>query len=426
MNLDETIIAVSAPRGSSFKTLIRICGPCSFDGCQRVFELPPVRMLEKRQFSLRHQSVPVLVAAFGGDQSYTGQDTVELQCPNNPYLVERMIQHLIDETGGRLAEAGEFTARAFFNGRLSLSEAEGVCATISASNDAELKGATLLREGALASRVEFIATTLARTLGLVEAGIDFTDEEDVVAITEEELTQEVKKCIQSICAILDNNISMASLHALPLVVIAGKPNAGKSTLFNALVGFDRVVVNSEEGTTRDAITERVHFGTREAELVDIAGIEQSVNAVSDAAQKKTASMMQKADVVLYCVAPQQTVPKACSNYLVIHTKGDEEHSKDGAISAVSGQGIYDLKESVAGRLGQQLNPNEHALALLGRHEQLLVEAKRCLEQAEMDVRVTELAANSLRNALNAIGGITGQVTPDEVLGEVFSSFCVGK
>ena len=426
MNLDETIIAVSAPRGSSTKTLIRMCGPSAFDGCEALCGLPPVRTLEKRQFSLGHHHLPVLVAAFGADQSYAGQDTVEIQCPNNSTLVDRMIQEMINVTGGRLAEAGEFTARAFFNGRLTLSEAEGVCATISASNDAELKGASLLRKGALASRVESISKTLARTLGLVEAGIDFTDEEDVVAITEEELMKEVEQCLSTIESLLENNISMVSLRALPLVVIAGQPNAGKSTLFNALVGFDRVVVSSEEGTTRDAIAERVYFGNKEAELIDIAGIEQSTNVVTDAAQKKTASMIQKADVVLYCVAPHQDVPETSSHYLVIHTKSDEEHAHDSAISAITGEGLGSLKEKVASRLGDQLNPNEQALALLGRHEQLLRDAKRCLEQARIDVQVPELTANSLRNALNAIGGITGQVTPDEVLGEVFSSFCVGK
>ena len=426
MNLDETIIAVSAPSGLSVKTLIRMCGPAAFDGCRTLCGLPEARILEKKQFSLGNQSLPVMVAAFGAEQSYTGQDTVEIQCPNNTYLTDRMIQRMIEVTGGRLAEAGEFTARAFFNGRLTLSEAEGVCATISASNDAELKGATLLREGALASRVDLISTRLARALSLVEAGIDFADEEDVVAISDENLLQEIEHCLHYIDALLDNNISMVSLRALPLVVIAGLPNAGKSTLFNALVGFDRVVVNAKEGTTRDAIAERIHFGNKEAELFDIAGIEHGSDALTDAAQKKTASMMQKADVVLYCVAPNQSLPDESSNYIVVHTKSDEEHSNDSAISAVTGNGLDALKEHVSVRLGEQVNPNEQALALLGRHEQLLIEAKRCLEQAKSDVQIPELTANSLRNALNAIGGITGQVTPDEVLGEVFSSFCVGK
>ena len=426
MNLDETIIAVSAPQGSSVKSLIRVCGPSAFEGCQTLCGLPKIRTFEKCQFLLGEQRLPVLIAAFEAEQSYAGQETIEIQCPNNSSLIDRMIQELIVATGGRLAQAGEFTARAFFSGRLTLSEAEGVCATISASNNAELKGATLLREGALASRVEFVSTTLVRALGLVEAGIDFTDEEDVVAITEDELLNEITLCANAIDEILDNNISMVSLHNLPLVVIAGLPNAGKSTLFNALVGFDRVVVNAEEGTTRDAIKERVYFSSKEAELVDIAGIEQGKNEITVAAQKKTASMIDKADVVIYCVAPLQPLPDESLNYLVVHTKCDEEHSHTFAISAVTGVGIQELKETVASRLSKQLSPNEHALALLSRHEQLLVEANHCLEQAREDVSVPELAANSLRNALNAVGGITGQVTPDEVLGEVFSTFCVGK
>ncbi len=426
MNLEETIIAVSAPRGSSVKTLIRMSGFNAFDIDSELCPLPKPRIMTKSLFSLGDDTLPVLVATFEAARSYTGQNTVEIQCPNNSHLIDMVIQKLIDVTGGRLAEAGEFTARAFFNGRLTLSEAEGVCATISASNDAELKGASLLREGALASRVEHVSTILKKTLGLVEAGIDFTDEEDVVAISKEDLRANIEACSCQISSLLDNNVSMTALHALPLVVIAGLPNAGKSTLFNALVGFERVVVNPEEGTTRDAISEQVYFGSRETILSDIAGIEHGTDAITEAAQNKTNRMMEQADLVIYCVAPHHPLPNEHSKYVIVHTKGDEADSHADAISVKEGAGLDALMKQVESQLGEQLNPNEQALALLHRHEQLLLSAKTSLEQAAADTQVPELVANSLRNALDAVGGITGQVTPDEVLGEVFSSFCVGK
>jgi tRNA modification GTPase len=345
---------------------------------------------------------------------------------NNKSLVDEVIKTLVKKTQGRLAEAGEFTARSFMNGNISLSAAEGVCASISASNDRELQGAALLRDGALAKLVEQITLELTRTLSLVEAGIDFTDEEDVVAITDKALLSALEQNIQTVNNILQNKISMVQLRDLPNVVLAGKPNAGKSTLFNALLEKERSVTSSVSGTTRDAIVEQVHFGSKEALLVDVAGHETLDTELGISMQKAANNAINNADLLLWCVAPYDDDSEKPKNSLVVFTKGDMKGAKKEAISATTGAGIQELKEKIHSLLAQSPSLKPDTLALLARHELFLQKTLQSLYEAKNHLQTPELVATSLRESLNSIGAITGQVTPDEIIGEVFSTFCVGK
>ena len=426
MDLDTTIVAVSSPLGQSSKAIIRATGTGVFKNVEQLGLHVCSSQLVVGRLKVDSQLLPVLVGGFSSGASYTGQETLEIQCPNNQTLIKRVMKVILQATGGRLATAGEFTARAFFNGRLTLTQAEGVCATISANNDAELRGASLLRDGALAMLIEPIALELTTSLSLVEAGIDFTDEEGVVAIESSDLQTSIERCIDGVNCILEGKISMASLRQLPQVVIAGAPNAGKSTLFNALVGKRRVVVTSVAGTTRDAIVEPALFVDKEALLIDIAGLETSTGAIETAAQNQAQCSIDQAEVVLFCIAPNEHISKVNAKTLIVHTKGDLTDSHDDAICATRDTGIEELKKRIAAQLQSMPNPHQDALALLPRHEQHLQEALSCLHTAKKDVTTEELVANSLRAALNEIGSITGQVTPDEVLGHVFASFCVGK
>jgi len=427
MDLDTTIVAVSSPRGNSSRVLIRASGKNVFEGVKHIGVETKQHELTTCTISLPEGPLPVLSMAYIASASYAGQDTIEIILPNNKCLIDSLIRLIIEVTTGRHAEAGEFTARAFFNGRLTLSEAEGVCATISANNDSELRGAALLREGVLNTLVTPISTAIFKMLALVEAGIDFTDEEDVVAITAEQLTDSIAKASQSIQTILDGRIAMATLQHLPQVVIAGLPNAGKSTLFNALLGHQRVVVSNTAGTTRDAIQEPVWFGDKEAMLIDIAGIEDPKNQLSSSAQETATRMLKVADIVLWCVAPRETTPSHVKHALVVHTKSDVDNQQhELAVCAISGEGILSLRTSIEQRLFSIPHPSEDAIAILPRHEQHLRDAIKSLSQAKNNYDVPELVAASLRETLNSVGSISGTLTPDEVLGEVFSSFCIGK
>ncbi len=273
-----------------------------------------------QQLQVGENKLPVLVSAFKKNASYTGDDLVEIQFAGNPALATRLIRLFVDATDGREATAGEFTARAFFSGRITLAQAEGVSATISASNNAELAGAALLREGVLSKLTDPMTIRLTRTLALIEAGIDFTDEEDVEAISKEKLLAELRETKDGIQSLIDHSIPMSALRNLPRVVLAGKPNAGKSTLFNALVGKQRVVVDAESGTTRDAIEEEVTFGSTKTVLVDVAGIEVCDDEISSSAQIAAQHALDTADLILWCVAPDNEIPAESERTIVVEPK----------------------------------------------------------------------------------------------------------
>ena len=175
MDFETTIVAVSSPHGNSPRALIRACGNNIFESSASTGVKVNYRKLTSCNIEIPEGTLPILCMAYPAQYSYVGQDTLEIMLPNNRFVIDSVVRKLIEVTDGRYAEAGEFTARAFFNGKMSLSEAEGVCATISANNDCELRGAALLREGVLNSLVIPISQTIAKTLALVEAGIDFTD-----------------------------------------------------------------------------------------------------------------------------------------------------------------------------------------------------------------------------------------------------------
>ncbi len=427
MDFDTTIVAVSSSSGNSSRALIRATGDRIFDGLQQLGVSPKKRKLSHCTLSFSDGNLPALCLAYPASCSYTGQDTVELSITNNQYLVASLMRSIIDVTNGRHAGPGEFTARAFFNGKITLSEAEGVCATISANNDSELQGAALLRKGALNKLIKPLSKKVTKTLSLVEAGIDFTEEEDVVAIPDEVLLESIDFISKSIRTILDGRIAMATLRHLPQVVIAGAPNAGKSTLFNSLLGQKRVVVSKESGTTRDVIQEHIWFNSKEAMLIDVAGIEKPTDALSVSVQDSTERTVENADVILWCIAPNDFAPAHSNNSILVYTKSDlVGKQQEGSICAVTGANLPQLREKIQNLLTSVQSPSKDALALLPRHEQHLQNAIVSLSQAKETYSIPELCATSLRETLNALGSITGTVTPDEIIGEVFSSFCIGK
>ncbi len=426
MDLETTIVAVSSPSGQSLKSLVRVSGINAVSSVKNLGITQKELRMASCHLIIGNQKLPVLVSFFPKRSSYTGQDVVEIQLPNNKWIVDKVVNNLIEESCGRHAEAGEFTARAFFNGKLGLTSAEGVCATISANNESELKGAALLRKGCLATAVEPISTQITKTLSLVEAGIDFTDEEGVVSISKDEIENSVSKCIQNIKIILDSKISMETLSELPSVVLAGMPNAGKSALFNALVSKQRVVVSNKSGTTRDSISEYVLFDTKEAQLFDVAGVESPTDNLTKSMQQSALNTIENADLVLWCVSPTCQLPAISSNMIIVHTKGDLENSHSDAVSSFTGYGLVRLRSLVANKLSASPAPKLGALALLSRHEQCLRKTLASLREVLDNSSIQELAASSLRDSLNSIGSVTGQVTPDVIIGEIFSKFCIGK
>jgi tRNA modification GTPase len=379
--------------------------------------------------------LPCVVACMPGPGSYTGQDTVEWVVPANPEVVRLVMRAVRDAVpGARDAGPGEFTMRAFMAGRLSLEQVEGVAATIAACTDAELQAAAMLREGRLGALVGQVMEELIGVLAMLEAGIDFTDQEDVIAVRAGELR-----------SLVQGNVPLERLASTPWVVLAGKANAGKSALFNALLGRARAVVSPVLGTTRDVLVEPwtvpVPGGACEVLLVDAPGAMEGGEELDRLAQSLRARAMARATITLLCRRIDDTAsePAASPSDIAVCTQADRGGTpRPGELrtSALQRTGLEQLRAAVgdmAARLGASAAGEAPALA--ERHHALVAQAMDHL-QAAMDaaapgpddgaVPAQELVAAAMHGAIEALGGVCGQVAPDDILDRIFSRFCIGK
>ncbi len=462
----DTIVAVASPPGRSARGIVRISGPGTFDLLSRRVGWPgdrPTRGLHRMRFAMPEgRSIPLLVIVFVGPASYTGEDAAELLLPGNPVLLERIVDTLLaagreHDIDARRAGPGEFTARAYMNDRISLAEAEGVAATIAARCDAQLAAARDLGAGRLARCAGSLADDLADALALVEAGIDFTDQEDVVPIGPATLLNTLSRIRVAIAAVLDRAVGLETLEAVPWVVLTGAPNAGKSTLFNALLGRRRAVVSDVAGTTRDVIAEPLRLGDHAGEvmLVDLAGREAGVAALDLAMQSRAlACAMQsraleaigRAELLLECVPVNAPLPAPTADprVILVRTMADRPEAANVPqsrepgimVSASSGAGLDDLRGLIARRIGDHaVSLAADAVVVQPRHEAALADASEALGAAVAllepsrtgrDLPEPELLAAAMRAALDALAAVAGEITPDDVLGRVFAAFCVGK
>jgi tRNA modification GTPase len=456
----DTIVARSSAPGESTRALIRVSGPLAF---ALVDPHPSRRGVARAAIELRGRGssleLPILSMAMPGPSSFTGEDVLEVLVPGRPHLVERIIDAWTARAGCRRARPGEFSARAFLAGKMSLEEAEGVAAIIAAEHDEELEAAADLRQGRTGRRHAALASELAGLLALVEAGIDFTDQEDVVAIGSGELRARLDAALDVIRELGVAPGDAATRLTTPRVAIVGAPNAGKSTLFNTLLGRERSIVSDVAGTTRDVIEEplsldAVRPGTGSATLVDLAGLDdalaQARGELERAAQGAAASAIAQADVVLWCDPTARfdasSLPPAAAaalsrlgtrQVLRVRTCADlvaQGASESLSVCALDGFGLARLLRAVAdvavagrGRRG--------LAAILPRHRAAL---ERCAVATRLardlaaatadDARLDrpEEVAQALRDALDAAGELSGRIGVEEILGRVFASFCVGK
>jgi len=373
-----------------------------------------------------------LVLLFPGPRSYTGEDLLEFQVTGSPAVVAGVLGGLGKLENFRPAGPGEFSLRAFENGKMDLTEVEGLADLVAAETASQRRRAFQIAGGALRERVESLRSDLVAAMARVEAQIDFSDADDF-----EDFAGDARAAAAQvegrIVAALEGSASAEKLRDGFVVAIAGPPNAGKSTLVNRLVRREVAIVSPEPGTTRDVIEAHLELAGLPVILLDTAGLRDSDSAVESEGVRRARARARDADLVLWLSeraadAPPEDLDPA--RLLRVQTKGDAGAAAVGGwrqISSLSGQGVAELLDEIARIAAERLAPACSALLIRERHRAAFRDAaealRRCRTLATSDA---ELIAEDLRVAAHAMERVTGRIGVEDVLGEVFSSLCVGK
>ena len=421
----DTIFALSSGRPPAAISVIRVSGGRAHDaGHILAGELPPPRTAAVRE--LRHPATgelldEALVLRFDGPASSTGENSVEFQCHGGRAVVDAVLAALAGIDGLRLAVPGEFTRRAFENGRIDLTEAEGLADLIEAETESQRKAALAVAEGGLRKQIEAWQRRVIELSAIAERAIDY-DEEDAsvdprLASATEALARELREWLA--------RPRIEPLKEGVRVVVAGPPNAGKSSLINAIAGQERAIVTDIPGTTRDHIEVPLSLEGVPILLTDTAGLRETQDVVEAVGVARAQALVETADVLLW-LGERADAPDHPQRVLV-HAKadlGERGPAPAGAlsVSSVTGEGLGALLECVA-KLARTLLPREDAIALNRRQAKLVEEASDALESPGKDA---VLIAEDLRVARGAFDRLTGRAGVEDVLDALFSRFCLGK
>jgi tRNA modification GTPase len=432
---DDTIFAAASGQGRAAVSVVRVSGSRT----RRVLEVLSGGVPPERRLVLRNLRDPqtgshldqALVVFMPGPNSFTGEDQAELHIHGSLASRAAVLRALGGLEGCRTAEPGEFTRRAFINGRMDLSQVEGLADLIEAETEAQRRQALRQLEGDLGHAVERWREDLLQALARLEAALDFSDEGDVPEQLEAEAAGRIRAVRQAMRAQLFRP-GGERLREGFVVVLAGSPNAGKSTLLNTLARRDVAIVSPLAGTTRDAIEVRCDLKGLPVTVVDTAGLRDSEDPVEKEGVARARARAAAADLVLWLLPPDETpgVEPSGARVLRVGTKADltRRIDTDLVVSAVTGEGMSELLDRVAEMAGSALGEGD-ALLTRERHRQALADAVASLSRAQENLGAglpTELAAEDVRLAVRSVGRITGRVDVEEVLDRLFSTFCIGK
>lgn len=443
MQPSETIAAIATAPGTGAIAVIRVSGPQAqqvVQGCTSGRRLQARLATLVRVRDARGCVIDECVATyFAAPASFTGEDTVELSCHGGMLVTRRVLERLL-ACGARPAEPGEFSRRAFENGKLDLTQAEAVMDIISAGSDLALRAAQNQLQGAIGNQVAAAADILINVAAHVEAYIDFPEEDIAPDTTDTLLAQ-----IDEVTAILNRLLATADegrlLREGIRTAIIGAPNVGKSSLLNMLLGYERAIVSSTAGTTRDTIEESVTLGGLRLRLIDTAGLHESADAIERAGMERSRRAGAEADLILEVAdatapRPALELPQTGAHHLLLLNKCDLPLHPDWAaeqaairISCRAGTGREALEQAVEKLFLSESGERDSLAAINTRHRHALQQAQDFLAAARAALLLAEspeLVDVDLRAALDSLGSITGRIDTEDILTRVFATFCLGK
>ena len=450
----DTIAALATPAGTAALAVLRLSGPEVGRIARDILGVAPLpRQVRHADYRARdgHLLDDVLVTFFQGPRSYTGEDALEISCHGNPFIAQKILEDLFAR-GCRPAEPGEFTQRAFLNGKMDLSQAEAVMDLIHARSERALAAAQQQLRGALGRRLGVLTDGLLGVLARIEAYIDFP-EEDLPPEDRGLVASELERIAQETDRLLATNHYGELLRDGIKTVIIGAPNAGKSSLLNRLVGSDRALVSPEPGTTRDFIEERIIVGPHALRLIDTAGLNPAPGALEKLGMEKTLERAAEADLFLVVIDASRPTPALPAdlvsllrkeNALVVLNKSDLAPAPANSsrraelptflqtlpVSALTGAGIETLVAAIAQAADAfQHDIGEDLVAINARHSHALGKVRNDLREGRkklLEGVPIELVSSDLRSALAALGEILGKIDNERMLDHLFATFCIGK
>jgi tRNA modification GTPase len=452
---NETIVAISTPPGRGGIGIVRLSGPRAIEIALPILKLRGNLEHARARFSeivdpeTQAKLDEAVVTYFAAPNSYTGEDIVEIAAHGSPVILDLLVRQSL-AGGARLANPGEFTERAFLSGRMDLTQAEAVRDLIDAQTLYQARVAAQQLGGALSRRIKPIKQKLVELLAVLEAGIDFA-EDDVDVTPDAQIIARIDSIELPLLELAKSFEQGKIVHSGLALAIVGRPNVGKSSLFNRLVERERAIVTAIPGTTRDLVTERVAIGGIPIELVDTAGLRESADEVEAIGIQKSREALADADLILIVLDSTHASTPADKELIasvenrraiIVSNKSDLDASPTSAqprtesaaiptvrTSALTGEGIEALRSAILGQIRSSGSGNEDGMLTSLRHHQAVAAALESLAAAKNAIATRtphEMLLLDLYAALRQLDALTGETTPDDVLNLIFSTFCIGK
>lgn len=452
-DFSDTIVALATPQGVGALAIIRLSGDKSISVVNAVFKGKDLSKAESHTLhfgTIRDNDRiidEVLISVFKGTSSFTKEESIEISCHGSMLIVKEIIKLLVAK-GTRLAKPGEFTQRAFLHGKFDLAQAEAVADLIHANSEAARKTALDQMRGGFSHDIKLLREELIHFASMIELELDF-GEEDVEFANRDQLKELINRLLVKINALINSfDLGNVIKNGVP-TVIAGKPNAGKSTLLNALLKEDKAIVSEIAGTTRDTIEDEINLGGVSFRFIDTAGLRDTTDTIEAMGVARAKAQMEKASLILYMLdlvtettdsisavisdLEKQTIP-----YLLIGNKSDLLSTEELAklknlqvnfLSAKSGDGLTELEDTILEKVNAKaLQTNDTVVTNLRHHQQLIL-TKESLEAVikGIDSSITnDFVAQDIRHSLHHLGEITGEISTDDLLENIFRKFCIGK